>query len=129
VNGIWGEIISWALYFPHQIAQWVILYKAMQEKPKYQEEWRWFNWWMLYVNMFFIPIKLLTNYFTYNALSAHLPLWFGQGTVFNIVLIVMAMQVPVRGMCCGTCKRGVGCGKKGPACCEKSDGGLWTEMA
>jgi hypothetical protein len=46
---------------------------------------------MLYVNMVFVPLKVLVNYFTYNAMSAHLPLWFGQGTVFNIVLIVMAM--------------------------------------
>jgi len=88
---------------------------------------------MLYVNMFFIPMKLITNYFTYNAMSAHLPLWFGQGTVFNIVLIVMAMQVPVRGMICGTCKNGCGCGsrstKKGPKCCENANGGYWKEMA
>lgn len=28
VNGIYGEIISWILYIPHQLIQWWILYKA-----------------------------------------------------------------------------------------------------
>jgi hypothetical protein len=72
-----GQIISWVLYVPHQVAQWYIMYRAQQEKPKYQEGWRWFNWWMLYVNAFFISLKLITNAFTYSAMSSHLPLWFG----------------------------------------------------
>jgi hypothetical protein len=53
------------------------MYKAMEEKPKYSTEWRWFNWWMLYVNAFFISVKFITNALTYNAMSSHLPLWFG----------------------------------------------------
>lgn len=81
---------------------------------------------MLYINATFIVLKLVTNALTYNAMSAHLPLWFGQGTVFNILLIVMAMQVPVRGMCCGKCKRGCDCGKRDLVC---ADGKIWTEMA
>lgn len=80
---------------------------------------------MLGVNAFFIPAKIITNYYTYSAMSSHLPLWFGQGAVFTIVLIVMAMQVPVRGMCCGYCKRGCSVGRL--TCCKGGD--TWTEMA
>lgn len=98
--------------------------KAMEESPKYSTEWRWFNWWMLYVNAIFISLKIITNFFTYNALSSHLPLWFGQGTVFNILVMVLAMQVPVRGMCLGKCKRGCGCGSV-----TVCTGDMWTEMA
>ena len=57
-------------------------------------------------------LKLLSNALTYNAMSSHLPLWFGQGAVFNMLLIVLAMQVPVRGMCCGSCSRGCKVGSK-----------------
>jgi hypothetical protein len=39
--------------------------------------------------------------------------------------VVLAMQVPVRGMCCGTCKRG--CKVGSVECCNK--GKIWTEMA
>jgi len=119
-----GQIISWVMYIPHQLIQWWILYKAQQEKPKYQEGWRWFNWWMLYTNAFFMGLKLLSNALTYNAMSSHLPLWFGQGAVFNMLLIVLAMQVPVRGMCCGSCSRGCKVGSK-----QISKGEYWTEMA
>lgn len=120
-----GQLISWILYIPHQLIQWWILYKAQQEQPKYSTEWRWFNWWMLYTNGIFMALKLVTNALSYNAMSSHLPLWFGQGAVFNILLMVLAMQVPVRGMCCGTCSRGCKVGKK--KCCN--DGKIWTEFA
>lgn len=46
-----------------------------------------------------------------------------------MLLIVFAMYVPVRGMFCGYCKRGLKCGKMTPKCCEKSDGSYWMEMA
>lgn len=80
---------------------------------------------MLYLNSIMITLKVITNFYTYNAMSSHLPLWFGQGTVFNIMLIVLAMQVPVRGMCCGYCKKGCSIGKK--ELCNK--GKIWNEMA
>jgi hypothetical protein len=79
---------------------------------------------MLYTNAFFMGLKLLSNAITYNAMSSHLPLWFGQGAVFNMLLIVLAMQVPVRGMCCGACSRGCKVGKT-----QISKGEYWTEMA
>ena len=79
---------------------------------------------MLYTNAFFMGLKLLSNAITYNAMSSHLPLWFGQGAVFNMLLIVLAMQVPVRGMCCGACSRGCKVGNT-----QISKGEYWTEMA
>jgi hypothetical protein len=70
-----GYIISWCLYIPHQIISLWIVYKAQQEKPKYQTEWRWYNWWMFYLHCFFVPMKMITNAITYNALSLKIPLW------------------------------------------------------
>jgi hypothetical protein len=60
-------------------------------------------------------------------MSAHLPLWWGQGSIFTMVLMIMAMQVPVRGLVFGKCKRGCGCGKS--KSCTNTDGGYWKEMA
>jgi len=58
------------------------------------------------VNAFFIPLKVLSNFYTYNGLSSHLPLWFGYGAIVNILFMILAMQVPVRGICCGSCSKG-----------------------
>ena len=59
---------------------------------------------MFYVHCFFIPMKMITNAMTYNALSSVIPLWVGQGANLNMLLCILAMQVPVRGLCCGKLK-------------------------
>lgn len=107
-----GVLISWLLFAPHLIANWWVIYLAQKENPKYQVEWRWFNWWTLYINAFFILAKIITNFYTYNGLATQLPLWFGEGTVLNILFIILAMYVPVRGMCCGRCSRGCTIGER-----------------
>ena len=43
----------------------------------------------------------------------------------NILFMILAMYVPVRGMCCGSCSRGVSFNKQNYC----NNGKIWTEMA
>lgn len=93
------------LFWVHCILQWVIIYKAQNEKPVYSHKWRWFNWRLLQVNAVAVSAKLLQTNLQYDGMAAYLPLSWGIGTVALMLMVVFAMYIPTRGLMFGRGKK------------------------
>jgi len=93
--------LPWVFYWLHQIPQWYLIWRAQSEKPKYSDDFRWFNWAMLKLNVVFLVIKYVQTNLTYDGISASMPLAWGTGTVGVMLFLVLAMEVPRRGIAGG----------------------------
>ncbi len=94
-------ITAWVGYALHNILAWVIIYLARREKPKYQENFRWFNWAMLAVNGLFIALHWLQTQIWYDGLAIAVPEVTSQGSVILMLVLILILETPRRGLILG----------------------------
>ena len=102
----WFTVLApWLCYFLHQIPHLFIILYMIPRSPAYSSEWRWWNWYLFYLNVFALCLKYLQTNISYDGLAAHLPLAFGIGTVAGFLSCVYTMMIPTRGLIFGCGKR------------------------
>ncbi len=94
-------ISAWVGYALHNIAAWVVIYKARQEKPKYAEGFRWFNWAMLGVNGLFYVLHWAQTQLWYDGLAIAVPEVTSQGSVVLMLVVILILETPRRGLAFG----------------------------
>lgn len=94
-------ITSWVGYALHNILAWVVIYLARKEKPKYQQNFRWFNWAMLAINGVFIVLHWIQTQLWYDGLAISVPEVTSQGSVIMMLVLILILEAPRRGLILG----------------------------
>ena len=94
-------ITSWVGYALHNILAWVVIYLARKEKPKYQQNFSWFNWAMLTINAVFIVLHWIQTQLWYDGLAISVPEVTSQGSVILMHVLILILETPRRGLILG----------------------------
>ena len=93
-----ARITAWAGYVCHQSATWAVLWAAQRQRPGFSSNFRWFNWAMLGVHSIFIALHTLQTQLFYDALAVDVPEVTALGSVALMLMIVLALEAPRRGL-------------------------------
>ena len=101
---VWARITSWGGYALHQITIWFLVIKAIRKKnpssgvPRRVQL---INQQMLGANLFFIILHLVQTHIWYDGLAQDVPIWTSQYSVIVMLVIVLLMLFPRRGVVLG----------------------------
>lgn len=96
-----GKISYWLGYALHQILCWLILFKARNigmAEPGKAHKW---NTLLLVVNLAFVSLHLLQTQLFYDGLATDVPVWSSQGSVILMLILVLFLKMPERGIIFG----------------------------
>jgi hypothetical protein len=95
------RLAAWSGYLLHNIIAWAIIYLAQRQKPKYDSQFRWFNWGMVAVNLVFIIAHILQTRFFYDGLAQDVPEISALGSVALMLIVILILETPRRGLLLG----------------------------
>ena len=92
---LWARITAWGGYGLHQIVVWGLVIRRMKKKtgPALRD-----NYLLLGVNLVFILLHLLQTHIWYDGLAQDVPIWTSQFSVIIMLVIVLLMLFPTRGV-------------------------------
>jgi hypothetical protein len=96
----WSRFTSWGLYGLHQAAVWVLVALSMREK-KHTGGLTRINVAFLLVNLLFILLHILQTHVWYDGLAQDVPIWSSQFSVIIMLVIMLFMLNPRRGLILG----------------------------
>ncbi|KAI9472026.1 MAG: hypothetical protein EXX96DRAFT_582643 [Benjaminiella poitrasii] len=98
-----GDGIAWIAYVIHQLGQWLILSRvqSMSNIKKWTANYQWWNWQMVYLNSFMLFFKLVHGHIFYDGLAIHVPEGVAQGSVILVLVLVIIIAIPYRGIIFG----------------------------
>lgn len=114
--GAAGRIAVWSGYIVHQILVWGIFFAARKEKKRavasgerdpsvdapYSNPGSTMagkhQLWMTVVNVFFVALHLLQTHLWYDGLAQDVPIWTSQGSVIVMLVLILVMEMPRRGL-------------------------------
>lgn len=97
---------AWAGYILHQFLQWFILFKA-QNTPvplKFTKAFNPYAVWMTKVNIAFVLLKMIQSHLFYDGLAVDVPEITALGSVAVMLLIILMLELPRRGLFFGYVK-------------------------
>ena len=94
----WTRASAWTGYFLHQVAIWGLIWHAQRSRLPTIAGLHPVNVAALLVNALFVLLHLLQTHFTYDGLAQDVPVWSSQGSVILLLVIVLAMENPRRGL-------------------------------
>jgi hypothetical protein len=96
----WSRFTAWGLYGLHQASVWVLVALAMREKEKPRGLSRITIAFFL-VNLLFILLHILQTHVWYDGLAQDVPIWSSQYSVIVMLIIMLFMLNPRRGLILG----------------------------
>jgi len=96
-----ARLTAWAGYLFHNILAWGIIYFAQRQKPKFGNDLRWFNWWMIAVNIIFGLLHIVQTQLFYDGLAQSVPEITALGSVAVMLMIIIILETPRRGLIFG----------------------------
>lgn len=94
----WSRVTAWVMYFGHQFSIWICIWWAQQMKLKYAKALHSVNYLMLAINLIFVALHFLQTYIWYDALAQDTSIWASQGVVVLLLVFVLIMETPRRGL-------------------------------
>lgn len=94
-------ITAWLGYALHQVAAWTIIFLAQRARPKYDTRFRWFNWAMVGVNLAGFALHWVQTQLWYDGLAIAVPEVTSQGSVILMLVFVLILETPRRGLIAG----------------------------
>ena len=95
-----NRITYWVGYGLHQIVLWALLFKAREVNAVGNKVTR-FNIIVLGINVLFVALHLAQTYFWYDGLAQDVPIWTSQGSVIVMLVLILFMEIPHRGLIWG----------------------------
>lgn len=95
------RLTVWSGYLLHNIFVWVIIYFAQRQKSKYGNQFQWFNWSMVAVNIIFTILHILQTRFFYDGLAQDVPELSALGSVALMLIVILILETPRRGLIFG----------------------------
>ncbi|MEE2828393.1 MAG: hypothetical protein VX498_04320 [Myxococcota bacterium] len=118
-----ARLTAWGGYAAHQLSTWMVLWAAQRQRPGFAGGFRWFNWAMLGVHTLFIGLHTLQTHLFYDGLAVDVPEVTALGSVALMLMVVLALEAPRRGLVWG---RGTTLPGGTIAALKKSHGTLFT---
>lgn len=94
----WSRTTAWGFYLAHQLALWGCLLWAQRSRLRYSSVLQPINYVILGVNALFIGLHFLQTYVWYDGLAQDTPVWSSQAAVVVLLVIVLIMETPRRGL-------------------------------
>ena len=94
-------VTAWIGYALHNIAAWGIIFAAQRARPKYDTQFRWFNWAMAAVNLIGFVLHWLQTQLWYDGLAIAVPEITSQGSVILMLVFILILETPRRGLIWG----------------------------
>ncbi len=89
---------AWVLYLAHQFISWGLIYYAQTRVKKYTNGLHPVNIWALGANAVFIGLHLLQTHLFYDGLAQDVSIFSSQGSVIVLLVLVLIMENPRRGV-------------------------------
>ena len=93
----WARITAWGGYAAHQLIVWILIIRRVKgrnaHKPRLRQ-----NYLMLGTNLGFILFHLVQTHIWYDGLAQDVPIWTSQYSVIIMLVIVLLMLFPLRGV-------------------------------
>jgi hypothetical protein len=87
----------WAGYAVHQLLLWGLLIRARIHVRAGSDRTRW-NALVMGLNVLFVGLHLVQTYFWYDGLAQDVPIWTSQGSVIVMLVLVLFLEIPRRGL-------------------------------
>ena len=94
----WTRFTAWGFYFAHQIFIWGLIAYAQRSKLKYTDGLHTVNIIALAGSAFFIALRLVQSHIWYDGLAQDVSIWSSQWSVIMLLVVVLIMENPRRGM-------------------------------
>jgi hypothetical protein len=98
----WSRATAWGGYVLHQVAFWAVIYYAQKQRYTYSASIRPINAIALGVNAAFILLHLAQTHLFYDGLAQDVPEWTAQWSVILLLILILIMENPRRGLFFGT---------------------------
>ncbi len=96
-----AQVSAWTGYAFHNLLVWLIIFLARRSKSGFQAEFKWYNWAMLAVNGSFIGLHILQTHLFYDGLAQDVPEITALASVALMLMIVLILEAPRRGLAFG----------------------------
>jgi len=96
-----AQIITWVMYFAHQVFNWVMLYYGLTRIKNWTDSLYKFNVVFLLGNLAFIILHIIQTHWLYDGLAADTPVWSSQGSVILMLSFMLIIENPRRGFIFG----------------------------
>lgn len=101
-----GRIAVWIGYALHQLFVWITFFTARKKTDnKEQLKGTVFNGLMMGGNIFFVLLHFLQTHIWYDGLAMDVPIWSSQGAVIVMLVLILVMEMPRRGLFWGRWKK------------------------
>ena len=101
-----SRVTAWGFYLLHQVSFWALIAWAQRmaghSRPRYSTSLRSVNYLALGVNGFFILLHLVQTHVWYDGLAQDVSIWSALGSVALMLVWVLLMENPRRGLFFGT---------------------------
>lgn len=94
----WTRATAWGFYALHQIAAWGAIYYAQTRVKRYKAGLHPINVIALAGNAFFITLHFVQTHIWYDGLAQDVSIWSSQGSVILLLVMVLLMENPRRGL-------------------------------
>lgn len=94
------RVSYWLGYALHQIFVWVIFLAGRRYEPTAGKVNR-YHLWMLGGNLLFTGLHLVQTYLWFDGLAQDVPVWTSQGSVIVLLVLVLYLNIPKRGLIWG----------------------------
>lgn len=95
---VWSRTTAWGFFAAHQIAIWYCMWWAQQRKLRYTAGLHRINYILLLINLGFTALHFAQTYVWYDGLAQDTPVWSSQGAVVLLLVFVLIMETPRRGL-------------------------------
>lgn len=96
-----ARLSAWIGYALHNLFVWAVIFLARREQPKFQRQFRWYNWAMLAGNGGFVFLHILQTHLFYDGLAQDVPEITALGSVALMLMVVLILETPRRGLALG----------------------------
>jgi len=94
----WSQATAWGFYLLHQVISWGLIYYAQTRVKNYTNGLHRVNLIALFVNAVFILLHLVQTHLWYDGLAQNVSIWSSQGSVIVLLVWVLLMENPRRGL-------------------------------
>ncbi len=94
----WSRATSWGFFLAHQCAVWGGIWWAQRHRQRYTTALNPINLFLFGVNSVFTLLHYVQTYIWYDGIAQDTPIWSSQGLVVVLLVIVLIMETPRRGL-------------------------------
>lgn len=93
-----ARITAWSFFIIHFLTVGYLMQKLKNNPKEKGQELSKYNYYLLFANLGFILLHYLHTWIWYDALATDTPVWSSQGSVIVMLILILIMETPRRGL-------------------------------